>query len=128
MLLLLLIAGLKALLCKGAALGIFLLSFWLKGRQLKFNSDEWDNFFLRLSDEVVEKYTIGVYLAAAVISSVISYAVIDLAGYRHALVIAVLLFAGGLVFTGYKWRTQGRKYLLGRYREIPATIMARKTD
>ena len=36
-----LISGMKALLCKGFSLGGFLLLFWIKGRQLRFNSDEW---------------------------------------------------------------------------------------
>ena len=34
-----LISGMKALLCKGFSLGGFLLLFWIKGRQLRFNSD-----------------------------------------------------------------------------------------
>ena len=41
-----LISGMKTLLCKGFSLGGFLLLFWIKGRQLRFNSDEWDSFFI----------------------------------------------------------------------------------
>ena len=65
-------------------------------------------------------------LAAAVISSVISYCILELAGYRHSLGIAVLIFIGGLAITAYQWHKKGREYLLKRYQEIPETILKRK--
>lgn len=126
LLLLIAIIGLKTLLCKGLALGIFLLVFWIKGRQLRFNSDEWDNFFLSLPAAKVQQYAIGFYLAAAAVSSVISYFVLELAGYRHSLGITVLIFTGGLAITAYKWHTKGKEYLMKRYQEIPKTILERK--
>ena len=122
LLLLIAIIGLKTLLCKGLAIGIFLLAFWIKGRQLRFNSDEWDNFFLSLPAAKVQQYAIGIYLAAAVIS----YFILELAGYRHSLGIAVLIFIGGLAITAYKWHAKGKDYLLKRYQEIPKTILERK--
>lgn len=126
LLLLIAIIALKTLLCKGLAIGIFLLAFWIKGRQLRFNSDEWDNFFLSLPTAKVQQYAMGIYLAAAVISSVISYFILDLTGYRHSLVIAVLIFMGGLVITAYKWHANGKDYLLKRYQEIPKTILEKR--
>lgn len=62
LLLLIAIIALKTLLCKGLAIGIFLLAFWIKGRQLRFNSDEWDNFFLSLPTAKVQQYAMGIYL------------------------------------------------------------------
>ena len=126
LLLLIAIIGLKTLLCKGLAIGVFLLAFWIKGRQLRFNSDEWDNFFLSLPEAKVQQYAIGIYLTAAVVSSVISYFILESAGYRHSLGIAVLIFIGGLAITAYKWHTKGRDYLLKRYQEVPKTILERK--
>lgn len=126
LLLLIVIIGLKTLLCKGLVLGVFLLAFWIKGRQLQFNSDEWDNFFLSLPAAKVQQYAIGIYLTAAVVSSVISYFILELAGYRHSLGIAVLIFIGGLAITAYKWHAKGKDYLLKRYQEIPKTILERK--
>lgn len=111
LLLLIAIIGLKTLLCKGLAMGIFLLALWRKGRQLSFASDAWDRFFLSLPAARVERYAIGIYLAAAVISSVISYCILELAGYRHSLGIAVLIFIGGLAITAYQWHKKGREYL-----------------
>lgn len=126
LLLLILIAGIKILLCKGLALGIVLLLFWIKGRRLRFCSDEWDNFFLSLPVSKVQKYAIEIYLAAAVVSSIISYFILELTGYRHSLGITILLFAGGLAVTSYKWRTKEKDYLLKRYQEIPQIIMERR--
>ena len=63
-----LISGMKALLCKGFSLGGFLLLFWLKGRQLRFNSDEWDSFFISLPERKLQKYVICIYLVAAMFS------------------------------------------------------------
>lgn len=56
-----LISGMKALLCKGFSLGGFLLLFWIKGRQLRFNSDEWDSFFISLPERKLQKYVICIY-------------------------------------------------------------------
>ncbi len=126
LLLLIAIIGLKTLLCKGLAIGIFLLAFWIKGRQLQFNSDEWDNFFLSLPEAKVQQYVIGIYLAATMISSIISYFILELTGYKHSLGIAALIFIGGLAITTFRWRTKGKDYLLKRYQEIPKTILERK--
>ena len=64
--------------------------------------------------------------AAEAVSSVISYFILELAGYRHGLGIAVLIFIGDLAITSYKWYTKGKDYLLKRYQEIPKTILERK--
>lgn len=100
--------------------------FWIKGRQLRFNSDEWDEFFLSLPAAKVQQYAIGIYLAAAVISSIISYFILELSGYRHSLGITVLIFIGGIAISAYQWNAKGKDDLLKRYQEIPKTILERK--
>ena len=125
-LLLVLIAGLKMLLCKAFALGIFLLLFWIKGRPLQFTSARWDDFFLSFPAKSAQKCTMWIYLIAAAISSVISYFILELAGYRYSLGIAVLFFTVGLAVTAYKWHTKGKDYLTKRYQEIPKTILERR--
>lgn len=125
-LLLIAVTALKILLCKGLVLGIILLLFWIKGRQLRFNSDEWDNFFMSLPAEKIQQGAIGIYLAAAAVSSVISYFVLELAGSGYSLGIAAVLFMGGLVISAYKWHTRGKDYLLKRYQEIPKTILEKR--
>lgn len=116
-----LIAGIKILLCKGIALGILLLLFWVKGRKLRFDSDEWDSFFLSLTAAKVQKYGIAIYLTAAMISSVIAYLILKLTAYRHNLEIAVLIFFSGLVITACKY-AKGKDRLLEKYRELLGKI------
>ena len=106
-----LIAGVKTLFCKGFSLGIFLLLFWIKGRKLKFCSDEWDNFFLQMSTQSVQRYVIVIYTVSAVISSAISYIIFDWIGYEHSFGLALLLFLGGLIITAYKWNKKGKRLL-----------------
>lgn len=55
-LLLVLIVGCRTLLCRGIVLGIILLLFWYKGRQLQFDSGRWDDFFLSLPSHKVRTY------------------------------------------------------------------------
>lgn len=120
------IAGLKTLLCRGSALGITLLLFWIKGKQLKSRSDNWENFFLKFPVEKVQKCAVRIYLSAAAISSAISYIILKLTGSRHCLGIAGLLFTGGAVVTAYRWHTKGKEYLTKRYQEIPKTILEKQ--
>lgn len=122
------VAVIKTLLCKGIALAVFLLSFWIKGRKLKFNSDRWDDFFLQLEPKTVMRYAKGIYAVAAVISSVVSYYVLEFMDYRYSLEIALILFAGGVLLTACKWHIKGKAYLLKRYQEIPETILERKNN
>ena len=60
-------AVINVLFSKGIALGLVLILFWIKGRQLKFNSEEWDNYFLELSQEKVIKIALGIAAARILI-------------------------------------------------------------
>ena len=120
------IAVIKTLLCKAVSLLIILLSFWIKGKKLHFNSNQWDNFFLQLSDKKLQHYAVSVYIAAAVISSVAAFFLFKATGYNRGLEITLLIFIGGLAITAYKWHTKGKDYLMKRYREIPKTILETK--
>lgn len=100
---LILIIGLKILLCKGFTLGIVLLLFFIKGKQLRYNSDEWDHYFISLSVQTVQKYTIMIYLIAALTSSAISYFILKSASYQYSLEITILIFISGLLMTTYKY-------------------------
>ena len=126
LLLLLPIAGGKALLCKGFALGSILLLFWWKGRQLQFQSDAWDAFFASLPAKKVQSSMAGIYLGAAALSSAVSCLVLEALGYRHSLAIAALLFAGGAVITGIRWRAEGAEHLSKRYEELSRTILEKQ--
>ena len=114
------IAVIKTLLCKAVSLLIILLSFWIKGKKLHFNSNQWDNFFLQLSDKKLQHY--------AVISSVAAFSLFKATGYSRGLEITLLIFIGGLAITAYKWHTKGKDYLMKRYREIPKTILEKRNE
>lgn len=120
---LILVAGLKTLLCKGFALCLLLVLFWIKGRQLQFRSERWADFFLSFPERKAEYYAIRIYLIAAMFSSVMSYGILEAIGYRHSLEIAIILFVSGVAITAYRWQTKGKDYLRKRYQEIPKTIL-----
>lgn len=122
------IAVIKTLLCKAVSLLVILLSFWIKGKKLHFNSNQWDNFFLQLSDKKLQHYAVSVYIAAAVISSVTAFFLFKATGYNRGLEITLLIFIGGLAITAYKWHTKGKDYLMKRYREIPKTILEKRNE
>lgn len=119
------IAG-KWLLCLGSGLGLFFLLLLLKGKRFGVNTEKWDDFFLTLPPQKVEQYAIGIYLAAALLSSGISYCVLKWAGFQHSLLIAGALFVVGALITEYRWFTKKRDYVLKRYQEIPQTILERR--
>ena len=122
------IAVIKTLLCKAVSLLIILLSFCIKGKKLHFNSNQWDNFFLQLSDKKLQHYAVSVYIAAAVISSIAAFFLFKATGYSRGLEITLLIFIGGLAITAYKWHTKGKDYLMKRYREIPKTILEKRNE
>lgn len=121
-----LVAGIKTLLCKGIALGVCLLLFWIKGKKLQFNSEQWSNFFLQMSTQTVQYYAIAIYFIASVFSSIISYFILFFIGYKHSMEIAILIFVSGFIITAYKWHTKGKDYLLKRYQEILKTIVEQR--
>lgn len=118
---------LKILITKAGSLGIFLLLFWLKGRQLQFASDKWDKFFLTLPDATVKKYAVGIYFTSALVASVITFFVLQIVGYQHSVELAILFFVGGLVVTACRWHTT-KEYILRRWQEIPKTILERREN
>ena len=122
------VIGLKTLLCKGVAIGILLFVFWVKGRKLRFHPDQWDRFFLFLPAVKVQQYAVWIYLAAALISSGISYVLLGWTRYRHRFGITALIFIGGLAITAYKLYTKGRYDLLNRYQESPKAICLKREE
>lgn len=109
---------LKILLCKGFTVGILLFLFWIAGKILRFNSDEWDHFFVSLPAKKAQRYFSWIYVTAAIISSVICYGILRLANCSYSLIITVGLFMGGIIMTSYKWHTKKDDFLK-RYQEMP---------
>lgn len=120
-------AVINVLSSKGIALGLVLLLFWLKGRQLKFNSEEWDNYFLELSQEKVIRIALGIAGNAITASALISYVILDRADFNHPLLIAAVLFCCSALWFWHKWKGEkGKAYLLRRFAEIPPVILEKR--
>ena len=81
---------------KGIALGLVLLLFWLKGRQLGFQPEEWENYFLGLSQKKVLRIALGISGASISAASFFSYIFFQKTGFNHAFIIAGLMFAGSI--------------------------------
>lgn len=119
--------GVNVLASKGIALGLFLFLFYIKGRQLKFNSEEWDNYFLELSQETVVRIALGIAGSSITASALVSYVILDRAGFHYPLIIAAVLFCGSGLWFWHKWKGEkGKVYLLKRFAEIPQTILEKR--
>lgn len=117
----------KILLCKGFTAGILLFLFWIAGKMFHFNSDKWDNFFILLPAKKVQKYFSWIYITAAIISSAISYGILELANYPHSFAIAIVLFISGIVISSYKWHRKKEDFLK-KYQEIPQKILKEREN
>lgn len=127
-LVLLLIIGLKAIVCKGLVAAVLLLLFWLKDRQLNYSPDKWDSFFLSLPPQTVQRYIIGAYLFAAAVSSAIACFALTAGGYEHSLLIAVMLFAAGMMISGWRYCSRGKACILRSCQEISKRILEERKN
>lgn len=118
----------KVLLCKLLALGMFLLVFFVKGKQLHFNSEQWDDYFLAMTSRKLDWLVMTNYAISATLSSFTSFLFLRRLKVPHAAIVAlILLFVGGAI-SGYRYFTNQRAYIQKRYLEIPETILQRKED
>ena len=108
----------KTLLCKGIGVGIFLLLFWMQGKRFKFNSDKWEDFFLLMTPQKIQGYIIAIYLIAALMSSAVSYLLLNWTKFQYSFVIAVALFIIGILVVAYKWITKEKDHVFQLYQEI----------
>lgn len=119
--------GINVLSAKGIALGLFLLLFYVKGRQLKFNSEEWDNYFLELRQETVIRIALSIAGMSIAASALISYVILYRAGFNDPLLIAAAFFCCSVLWFWHKWKGEkGKAYLLKRFAEIPQTILEKR--
>ena len=113
---------------KGIALGLVLLLFWLKGRQLGFQPEEWEKYFLGLSQKKVLRIALGISGVSISAASFLSYIFLQKTGFHHAFIIAGLMFAGSIFWFWHRWKGEkGKAYLLKRFSEIPQTILENRS-
>lgn len=121
-------AIIKILLCKLLALGIVLLVLFAKGKQLHFNSEQWDDYFLSMTDRKLDYFVITNYTVSAILSGFASFMFLHWMKVPGAAVIAVILFTVGGAISGYRYFTKKRAYIRKRYLEIPLTILHRREE
>ena len=113
---------------KGIALGLVLLLFWLKGKQLRFQPEEWENYFLGLSQKKVLRITLGISGVSISAASFLSYIILQKTGFHHAFIVAGLMFAGSILWFWHRWSGEkGKDYLLKRFSEISKTILENRS-
>ena len=66
--------------------------FCVKGQQLDYDAEKWNDYFLSLEEKRVEQYAVGVYLSAAMLSSIAAYGVLQKLKYRHSFPLAAAMF------------------------------------
>lgn len=111
----------KTILCKFIWLGSVLLLFWIKGKLIKFDSLEWDNFFLWLTPKKAQICAAVLYLLANLFTSVLSYFAFNFAGFRYGLFIAAIMFVIGILVSVYRWR-KNHGMLFDKYHKMQKEI------
>lgn len=117
------IAAVHALLSKGAALGMVLLLFWIKGKQLGFDSEKWDEYALNLPESKAKRMLLGVCGAAIMVSTLASYLLLRAMKLKYAVVLAAFLLVCSIGTFVYRWRGErGKRLWAEKYASIRRTI------
>lgn len=107
----------KVLLTKAVSLMLILLSFILKGKALRKEETEWNNYFINLSESFVIKYAICIYILATILSFPVTYALFLIFKFRNPLVLTIILLTVCMIISGYRYRKKGKKEIVqGLYR------------
>lgn len=107
--------------------GLFLAASWLKGRQLRFRAEAWDDFFLTFPAEKAEQFFLWLYLAAAVLAGCADYGLLRAGGFVWALPLALSFFLVWTAFFAWKWQHKGGR-LIGRYQAMLDDIRRRREE
>lgn len=121
-------AAFKILLCKLFALGMFLLVCLIKGKQLHFDSEQWDEYLLAFSAKQLDRLVITTYILSAILSSCASYGLLHWMKISHAGFIALVFLFAGAAISGYQYWKEKRAYIQKRYLEVPQTILQRRKN
>lgn len=89
---------------KGVALGLALLLFWIKGKQLGFNSEKWENYFLELSQRKVIRTALSISGISIVVATFLSYIILDKTGFDYAFITAAIMLCCSILWFGKKWK------------------------
>lgn len=121
------VAAVHALLNKALALGMILLLFWIKGKQLGFDSEKWDEYALNLPESKAERMLLGVCGAAMAASALVSYLLLRAMKLKYAAALAALLLVCSMVTFVHRWRGErGKRLLAEKYAAIRRVILGER--
>lgn len=121
------VAAVHALLNKALALGMILLLFWIKGKQLGFDSEKWDEYALNLPESKAERILLGVCGAAMAASTLVSYLLLRAMKLKYAAALAALLLVCSMVTFVHRWRGErGKRLLTDKYAVLRKTILGER--
>ena len=105
------VIAIKILLTKALGLILVILSFGIKGKSIHKNYDDWNSYFLTLSDTFVFKFATCIYTVSALVSSAIAYILFCAFKFQYSIYLTTILFIAGVIFTWCKYRNKGRQEL-----------------
>lgn len=121
------VAAVHALLNKALALSMILLLFWIKGKQLGFDSEKWDEYALNLPESKAERMLLGVCGAAMAASALVSYLLLRAMKLKYAAALAALLLVCSMVTFVHRWRGErGKRLLAEKYAAIRRVILGER--
>lgn len=121
------VAAVHALLNKALALSMILLLFWIKGKQLGFDSEKWDEYALNLPESKAERMLLGVCGAAMAASALVSYLLLRAMKLKYAAALAALLLVCSMVKFVHRWRGErGKRLLAEKYAAIRRVILGER--
>lgn len=100
----------KVILTKVFAILVIILSFILKKKSLYKN--DWNKYFLTLSEAFLIKYSFVVYLISTISSSLVAYALFRAFKFQYPLSLSCTLLIVCMFITWFKYRRKGKKEII----------------
>lgn len=107
----------KVILTKVISLIITLISFALKGKQLNYNTKNWNDYLRSLSNQFAIKFFTSIYIISSIISCVICYFIIQLFNVNYIEIIILSIFVITLIFTMIKFKVKGNNYITKKHKK-----------
>lgn len=112
LLLLLIIIGIKVLLTRVFSLLMILFSFFIKGKSIHFDTEQWNIYFRDIKQNLVLNYAKSIYIIATVFSSFIVYLLFRLAKFQYPVHLTIILCLLSIFFTSFSYIRKIKKKLI----------------
>lgn len=122
LLLLAVVIVIKILIAKGIALTSVILSFWFKGRQLRYSSIQWDKYVLSLKEPFVILYAKTIYIISTILSACLMFVLFRLLQFQYPIFLTVIVEVICVFCSWYKYKNKGENYIKTKLSEVKETI------